>query len=82
MTAEKKMLNQLKEIERLDKLSSDLMDTDEDASDKAYGKMWTLAEDVASLISKSTFGKITRKTALYMVFHQRDKLITLCKRFA
>ena len=82
MTAEKKMLNQLKEIERLDKLSSDLMDTDEDASDKAYGKMWTLAEDVASLISKSTFGKITRKIALYMVFHQRDKLITLCKRFA
>lgn len=82
MTAEKKMLNQLKEIERLDKLSSDLMDTDEDASDKAYDKMWTLAEDVASLISKSTFGKITRKTALYMVFHQRDKLITLCKRFA
>ena len=82
MTAEKKMLNQLKVIERLDKLSSDLMDTDEDASDKAYSKMWTLAEDVASLISKSTFGKITRKTALYMVFHQRDKLITLCKRFA
>lgn len=82
MTAEKKMLNQLKEIERLDKLSSDLMDTDEDASDKAYSEMWTLAEDVASLISKSTFGKITRKTALYMVFHQRDKLITLCKRFA
>lgn len=82
MTAEKKMLNQLKEIERLDKLSSDLMDTDEDASDKAYSKMWTLAEDVASLISKSTFGKITRKTALYMVFNQREKLITLCKRFA
>jgi ABC-type uncharacterized transport system substrate-binding protein len=82
MTAEKKMLNQLKEIERLDKLSSDLMDTDEDASDKAYDKMWALAEDVANLISKSTFGQITRKTALYMVFHKREKLIALCKKFA
>lgn len=82
MKAEKKMLNQLNEIERLNKLSLDLMDTDEEASDKAYSKMWKLAEDVANLISKSTFGQITRKTALYMVFHQREKLIALCKRFA
>lgn len=77
------MLAQLKEIERLDKLSSDLLDTDESASDKAYEDMWKLVEEVASLISRSTFGQITeKKTARYMVFHQRDELIALCKRFA
>ena len=82
MKAEKRMLAQLKEIERLDKLSSDLLDTDESASDKAYADMWKLVEEVASLINRSTFGQITEKTARYMVFHQRDKLIALCKRFA
>ena len=83
MKAEKKMLNQLNEIERLNKLSDTLDDEGrEDESMEAYHKMWKLAEDVADLINKSTFGQITRKTALYMVFHQREKLIALCKRFA
>ena len=49
MKAEKRMLAQLKKIERLDKLSSDLLDTDESASDKAYADMWKLVEEVASL---------------------------------
>lgn len=83
MTAEKKMLNQLKEIERLDKLSDRFDDEGkEDESMEAYHKMWEIVREVATLISKSTFGQITEKTATWMVFHQRDKLIALCKRFA
>lgn len=82
MTAEKRLLTKLKEIDRLDKLSTDLMDTDEEASDLAYEKMWAVAREVADVIVKSTFGKINNKIALTMIFHKRDKLIALCKRFA
>ena len=83
MKAEKRMLAQLKEIDRLDKLSDKLDDEGrEEESAKAYSRLWDIAREVATLISKSTFGQITEKTALYMVFHQRDKLIALCKRYA
>lgn len=83
MKAEKKMLAQLKEIDRLEKYS-DLMDEfgHDDESMEAYHKMWEIVREVASLISRSTFGQITEKTATWMVFHQRDKLIALCKRYA
>lgn len=83
MKAEKRMLDQLKEIDRLDKLSDKLEEEGrEDESMEAYHKMWEIAKDVASLISRSTFGQITEKTATWMVFHQREKLIALCKRYA
>ena len=83
MKAEKRMLDQLKEIDRLDKLSDKLDEEGrEDESMEAYHKMWEIAKGVASLISRSTFGQITEKTATWMVFHQREKLIALCKRYA
>lgn len=82
MTAEKKMLTQLREIDRLDKLYMALIDTDEDASDKAYEQMWNLVDEVATLIVKSTSGRITETVAKRMIFHKRPQLIALCKRFA
>lgn len=81
MKAEKKMLAQLKEIDRLDKLSMSLVDKDDTASDEAYSTMWKIVEEVAALIVKSTHGQITDKVAKMMIFHKRDKLIALCKRF-
>lgn len=82
MKAEKRMLKQLEEIDRLHKLSLELMDTDKEASDKAYDDMWNIADEVVTLIVKSTFGQINEKTARYMVFHMRDRLTDLCRKFA
>ena len=81
-TAEQKMLAQLKEIDRLDKLSDSLIETDEAASDEAYSKMWKLVEEVATLIVKSTHGQITNRIAVQMILYKREKLTALCKRFA
>ena len=82
-TAEQKMLAQLEEIDRLDKLSDRLDDEGkEDEAMDTYHKMWELVDEVATLICKSTFGKIDEMTAKRMVVHQREKLIALCKRFA
>lgn len=72
------LLQKLNEIEQLDKLSMDLMDTDEDASDKAYSEMWALVNEVAAEIQKITSGQIDNNLAKRMVFHQRDKLMALC----
>lgn len=82
MKIEKNLLKKLEEIDRLNKLSDDLMDTDEEASDKAYGQMWDLAKEVADTLVKITKGQINRQVALKMVWSMRPQLVNLCKRFA
>ena len=82
MTAEKKMLAKLNEIDRLDKLSESLEECDPEAADRAYSEMWKVVNEVADTITKSTRGQITRPIALKMIWHKRPQLIDLCKRFS
>lgn len=83
MTINKRaLLKKLDEIDRLEKLSDDLMDTDEDASDEAYAQMWAVAREVADEIIRLTSGQIEKNIALKMVFHKREKIKDLVRRLA
>ena len=76
----KKLNEKIDEVQRLFKLSDELLETDEPEADRLYAEAYRLNGEAAEEISRITGGRIDVEAASHMVWEYPERLKEILKK--